>query len=116
MGKPYDNPAYPTIFKLARETVDKYVGKIFDAVQKAGILDDTLFILTSDHGGVLKGHGGISPAEMNICFGAVGKTVQKSSTLKLKGRDFASIVCLALNLKTNKNWSSTIPKEFFKGD
>ncbi len=32
------------------ERMDKYIGRVIDAVQKAGILDQTTFVLVSDHG------------------------------------------------------------------
>ena len=50
----HDTPAYYT--KLAE--LDTYIGQIVQAVKDAGILDDTIFILTADHGGIDKGHGG----------------------------------------------------------
>ncbi len=49
----HDTPAYYT--KLAE--LDTYIGQIVQAVKDAGILDDTIFILTADHGGIDKGHG-----------------------------------------------------------
>ncbi len=97
----------------ALEKIDGYVGKVYDAVSEAGMLDDTLFIVTADHGGAGSGHGGILPSEMHVYFGAVGKTVNKSTRLKFKGRDLASVVCHAMNLKTNGNWASEVPKKFF---
>jgi len=100
-------------FYNAMQNVDGYVGQIYEAIKEAGILDDTLFIITADHGGQLKGHGGVLPSEFMICFGAAGKTVNQSSNLKLKGRDLAAIVCYAMNLKTNGNWTSEVPEGFF---
>lgn len=97
----------------ALETIDGYVAQVYDSVKEAGILDDTLFILTADHGGAAKGHGGILPSELHVYFGATGKTVNKSTKLRLKGRDLAAIVCHAMNLKTNEKWASKIPKNFF---
>jgi arylsulfatase len=37
--------------------IDESVGKILDALERAGILDDTLIIYTSDHGDALGDHG-----------------------------------------------------------
>ena len=42
---------------------DKLVGEIVDAVKRAGTYNETIFIITSDHGGIGKGHGGQSDRE-----------------------------------------------------
>lgn len=108
-SKGYGKKAY----LKALETVDGYVGKIYEAIKEAGILDDTLFILTADHGGHLMTHGNDSPSDVDIYFGALGKTVNQSSEICLNGRDLAAIVCYAMNLKTNANWTSEVPEGFF---
>lgn len=97
----------------AMEKLDGYIGKIYEAIKEAGILDDTLFILTADHGGHLMTHGNDSPSDVDIYFGALGKTVNQSSEISLNGRDLAAIVCYAMNLKTNANWTSEVPEGFF---
>lgn len=58
----HDTPAYYQ--KL--EELDTYVGRIVEAIKKAGIYDDTIIILTADHGGIKKGHGGKTLQEMEI--------------------------------------------------
>ena len=60
----HDTPAY---YEKLKE-LDTYVGQIVQAVKDAGILDDTIFILTSDHGGIKKGHGGKTMQEMETAF------------------------------------------------
>ncbi len=47
----HDTPAYYE--KL--EELDGYVGRIVQAVKDAGMLDETIFIVTADHGGIRKG-------------------------------------------------------------
>ena len=93
----------------ALETVDGCVGEIYNAIKSAGILDDTLLIITADHGGLGTSHGGSSDAEMNTFFGAVGKSVNPTSDLTMTGRDLASIVCYALGVEGNEKWDSYIP-------
>ncbi len=97
----------------ALETVDGYVGKIYSAIESAGILDDTLLIITADHGGLGTSHGGPSDDEMNTFFGAVGKSVNPTSDLTMTGRDLASIVCWALGVEGNEKWDSYIPANLF---
>ncbi|MDD5151147.1 MAG: alkaline phosphatase family protein, partial [Flavobacterium sp.] len=42
------------------EKADALLGLLFQAIQKAGIADETMVIVTSDHGGIGHGHGGES--------------------------------------------------------
>lgn len=95
------------------EIIDKYVGKIYNAIEQAGILDSTLLIICADHGGNGTSHGGASEAEMNTFFGAHGKTINKTGNLELQGRDIAAIVCYALGVEGNKAWDSFIPQNLF---
>ena len=95
------------------EIIDKYIGKIYTAIEEAGILDSTLLIITADHGGNGTSHGGASDGEMNTFFGAHGKTVNKTGDLVLEGRDIAAIVCYALGVEGNKAWDSYIPQNLF---
>ncbi|WP_245645608.1 alkaline phosphatase [Niabella ginsenosidivorans] len=46
--------------------VDTRIGKIADAVKDAGIAAETIIIVTADHGGKGKGHGGKSLDEVQI--------------------------------------------------
>ena len=96
------------------ETMDGYVGKVYDAIKDAGMLDTTLLIITADHGGINDTHGGASDQEMNIFFGAVGKSINKTGDLELCGRDLAAIVCYALDVPGNENWDSFIPQNMFR--
>lgn len=49
-GKSWDHDWNPTYAAMI-ETVDTNVGRLYQAIQSAGIADDTLFIFTSDNGG-----------------------------------------------------------------
>ena len=62
---------------------DALVGAIRQAVTDAGIADDTVILVTSDHGGVGKGHGGESLAELEIPWIASGKGVAPGLELNL---------------------------------
>ena len=37
--------------------IDKHVGRIYDALEQKGLLDDTLILFTNDHGELLGDHG-----------------------------------------------------------
>src|SRR5690606_25515997 len=49
----HESPQYVAAIEVA----DKLVGKIVDALRKAGISERTIVLVTSDHGGSGKGHG-----------------------------------------------------------
>nr|WP_305050638.1 alkaline phosphatase [Elizabethkingia bruuniana] len=57
--------------------VDARIGKIVQAVKDAGIANETVIIVTADHGGKDKGHGGKSLDEVQIPWVAYGKGVKK---------------------------------------
>lgn len=105
----YNNAAY---YREIR-TVDGYIGKIYDKIVEKGYADDTLFIVTADHGGIGTSHGGLSDEEKYVFFGAVGKSVLKNDKLSLLSRDLPAVVTCALNVPGADNWDSYLPASLF---
>jgi len=62
---------------------DALINKIRQATVEAGIANETVIIVTSDHGGVGKGHGGQSLAELEIPWIAYGQNVNRGLQLDL---------------------------------
>lgn len=62
---------------------DTLIDNIRQATTDAGIADDTVILVTSDHGGVGKGHGGESLAELEIPWIAYGKDINPGTRLYL---------------------------------
>ncbi len=60
---------------------DRLIGRIRRAVADAGIADDTVILVTADHGGIGKGHGGQSLAELEIPWIASGKGIVPDNRL-----------------------------------
>lgn len=77
-GQTYDSDEYVK----AVETVDGEVGAIIQAVKDAGIYDESVILLSSDHGGLGTGHGGISMNEMETLFAICGKGIKKGGKLE----------------------------------
>lgn len=99
----HDTPAYYANIKQ----LDSYIGRIVEAVKKAGIYDDTIFILTADHGGIEKGHGGKTMMEMETPFIIAGKNIKKGycfDDVSMMQFDCASIVAEIFNLKQPQVW------------
>ncbi|MBR5286944.1 MAG: alkaline phosphatase family protein [Clostridia bacterium] len=107
----YNTPAH---FAKITE-IDGYIGKIYEAYEKKGILDDTLFIVTADHGGNGTSHGGYTDGEKYIMFAAAGKTVEKGTIGDMEIRDTASVVLHAFGYEQPETWTSRVPSGLFKG-
>lgn len=96
---------------------DGYIGRIFDTYKDIGAIEDTLFIVTADHGGLGNCHGGSSDDEKYVMFAACGKTVVNGQIGEMEIRDTPAIILHALGLdeKKPKSWTARIPDNFFKG-
>ena len=102
--------------------VDKLIGDVYSSVEKVGIIDDTLFIVISDHGGTIDengsgSHGGWTDAEKYVTFAATGKDVCSGDIGEMNIRDLAAIVLYALGIErpdfNEKGWTSQIPDGIF---
>jgi len=95
-------------------TADALVGRIYDQLKLKGLLDDTLIMVTADHGGTGKTHGGNSDAEKYVFLGVAGKTVENGSIIDAEGRDVAAIAAYALGLECPETWTGHVPAGVFK--
>jgi arylsulfatase A-like enzyme len=68
--------------------IDKAVGGVVQAVQSAGLADDTYIIVTADHGGSARSHGHDDPRSRYIPWIFVGPGVRKNFDLTRLGRDY----------------------------
>ncbi len=94
--------------------IDGYIGQIYDTYQQKGLLDRTLFIVTSDHGGTINGtHGGTSYDETHVSFYATGSTVQSGTIGDMMVRDTAAIVLHALGCPAPNTYSARVPNNLF---
>lgn len=108
----HDTPAYYA--KL--EELDGYIGRILDAIEKAGMKDDTIVILTSDHGGINKGHGGKTLEEIRTPFIISGKNVwNKGEFLEsMVQYDVAATIAYIFQLEQPQVWTGRAMKQVFK--
>jgi hypothetical protein len=85
---------------------DSLIGIIVQATKDAGIFDDTIFIVSSDHGGLGKGHGGPSIAEMGIPWIISGKNIKPEFLLDfpINTYDSPTTVLFALGLEIPFEW------------
>ena len=107
---------YGTASQLAKiSEIDGYIGRIYEAYKQNGMLDETLFIVTSDHGGTGKSHGTLTDAEKYVMFAAAGKNVQNGTIGDIEIRDTAAIVLHALGYENPETWTARVPSGLFEG-
>ncbi len=97
---------------------DTFIQNIYDACVEAGIIKDTLFIVTADHGGNEKSHGGWTDGEKYVMFAAAGSTVVKNGEIQeMFVRDVPSVILYALGLsdKQPETWAGAVPGGLFEG-
>ena len=98
---------------------DSYVGRITEAIEKRGWLEDTLLLVEPDHGGTPPderghgSHGGGSDAEKYVCFFAAGGGAQHCELHDMLVRDTAPAILHALGLPIPAAWNSRVPGGLF---
>ncbi len=93
--------------------LDTYIGWIYDQLKLKDILDETLFIVTADHGGTGKTHGGNTDAERYVFLGVAGKTVADGTIVDAESQDIAAIAAYALGLECPETWTGHVPAGVF---
>jgi predicted AlkP superfamily pyrophosphatase or phosphodiesterase len=82
------------------------VGRIVDAIKEAGIYENSIIIVTADHGGINKGHGGKTMEEMETPFIIAGKNIKKGGAFEesMMQFDCASTIASVFNLEQPQVW------------
>ncbi len=96
---------------------DGYIGRIYDALERNGLMDDGLFIVTADHGHTIAGgHGRFSKRESFTTIAAAGKTVVPGGKLDkiTRDRDIAAIALFALGVDRPFAMSARLPGDLFE--
>lgn len=106
----------PEYFKSV-EKADAMLAEVMAAIKASGMADETLVIISADHGGLGKGHGGESLEEIEIPFILWGKSVKKNHLLNypVYQYDNAATVAFALGIKTPMAWIGKPVKNAFEG-
>ena len=95
--------------------LDNGIGLLIQAIRDAGIFDDTVIILSSDHGGKGKGHGKFTLQEMETPFIVYGKKVKKGHQISqpVMQYDTAAIIAYILGAKIPEEWRGKVISEIF---
>lgn len=88
------------------EEVDVSLGDIIQATKDAGIFEKTIFIVSSDHGGIGKSHGGKSLAEMETPFVIYGNNIKKDFEItdSMMQFDIAATIAYIFGLEVPQVW------------
>lgn len=111
----YDNPDRvghtaghdtPEIYDILAY-LDGQIGRVIQATKDAGIYDDTVFIVSSDHGGIEKGHGGITLREMETPLIMAGPGIKDIGELQsaIMQTDIAPTIATLLGLTYPQAWT-----------
>ena len=96
--------------------VDGLISEIVSTLKKEGYWDNTLLIITSDHGGQGFNHGDDSPLDRTIPWLAVGPGVARGITLNITVNtvDTAATALYALKLPIPEKWDGRPVLEIFQ--
>ncbi|HJD74838.1 putative AlkP superfamily pyrophosphatase or phosphodiesterase [Bacteroides reticulotermitis] len=112
-GAGHDTPEYYTKLK----ELDVYIGQIIQAAKDAGMEKETIFIVTADHGGIKKGHGGKTMQEMETPFIISGKNIKSGicfDDISMMQYDIASTIATIFSLDQPQAWIGRSMKSVFK--
>jgi len=96
--------------------VDHRIGTIIQSVKDAGIENETIIIISADHGGKGKGHGGKSLDEVLIPWIIYGPQIKMSNEIKdvIITYDTAATIAYILGLKMPQAWRGKPVMSVFK--
>lgn len=95
---------------------DSLIGQVMNSIRQAGIIENTLVVITSDHGGKDKGHGGATPEETEIAVIFSGKGIKKGYEVKQQVYmyDLAATLAFALGIDQPYAWTGRPTKAAFE--
>ena len=110
----HDTPEYYE----AVEIIDGLVGKILKSLEENGMIEETIIIFSSDHGGIEKGHGGKTLLEMEIPWIIYGKNVPPKGELKtsIVTYDTAATIAHILDIIAPEFWRGKPVIKAFEND
>lgn len=100
----------------AIEAADTAIGQLIDQLKAANLYQDTHFLLITDHGGKGKGHGGMSPVEMNVPWAITGPGIQKGQIFTEPNNNTNTAVVLAHLFGCKDlpgSWVGQVPESIF---
>ena len=95
----------PQYYKAVAEA-DRLIGLVLEGLKEAGMAKNTVVLITADHGGKGKGHGGATMGEIEIPWILTGPGVAtgKELTTHVNTYDTAATIAYVFGLKTPDCW------------
>lgn len=121
----FDNPDHighesgwcsPEYYDICKK-LDGCVEAICKAIEEAGILDESIIIVTSDHGGIDHHHGGSTINELEAPFVICGKGIKENycfDDISMMQYDIASTMAAILGLEQPQSWTGRAMPVFEK--
>jgi predicted AlkP superfamily pyrophosphatase or phosphodiesterase len=107
--KGFNSPDYYA--ELTR--LDGLITQIIQTIKEAGIYDNSVIILSADHGGVNRGHGGNSDMEKEIPVIFVGNNIKKEAiSQQVMIYDIAPTIAKIFKLETPSFWEGKLINVF----
>jgi predicted AlkP superfamily pyrophosphatase or phosphodiesterase len=102
-------------YYAACDTIDAYIGAVVKAIRGTYNMNKTAIVLSSDHGGINKGHGGKTMVEMQTPLIIVGGKLPANHQMKFPVMRYDTAVSIAdlLRLKVPDVWRG---KSVFRND
>lgn len=102
-------------YLFAVREADELLGQIIAAIEATGELENTLILLTADHGGLGTKHGGESMIELEIPWIIAGPGVKKNHeiTTQVNTYDTAATLAKVLGVTPPKAWIAKPVEEAF---
>ena len=98
----------------AAKKADIYLGEIYDAIARRGLMEDGLFIVVADHGETTNGHGGQTKEESSAILAVAGHSVNRVELNEnVHNRDVSAIALYALGIEQPAQFISSVPAELF---
>jgi hypothetical protein len=99
----------------AVEEADRLIGVVLDALEAEGMLERTVVLVTADHGGKAKGHGGATLGEIEIpwIMAGPGIAVGKELQSPVNTFDTAPTIAAVLGIRPPDAWIGRAVREAF---
>jgi hypothetical protein len=116
-GAGHDQGHGTRAYLSAVERADSLIGNVINAMKSSGLMERSLVIITSDHGGIGYGHGGASPEEAEIAMIYYGMNIKAGYRVQQQvyTYDLASTIAFALKTVQPYAWTGRPVKSVFEG-
>ncbi|HBL76695.1 MAG: nucleotide pyrophosphatase [Bacteroidetes bacterium GWF2_42_66] len=98
------------------EEADVHIGEFLERLKTEGLYENTHFMFLTDHGGIGKGHGGVSTTEMIVPWSITGTGIKSGEKLTEPNNtvNTAATIAYLFGCKPPLSWTGEVPATIFK--